>query len=165
MAKRAAAVARLVFLLSICVPLLAQNAALVGTVTDAQQAAVANARVTLTNLAMGVPQTATTNETGIYEFPRVRPGTYSLKIEQAGFKTFIKDKVEVAINSTVRVDVSLEVGGVIINDVPSWRVDHMPYGGVKESGQGREGVRFAMEEMTEIRLFVLRTPTARPDRA
>ena len=50
----------------------------------------------------------------------------------------------------------LEVGGVIINDVPSWRVDHMPYGGVKESGLGREGVRFAIEDMTEIRLLVLR---------
>ncbi|HEX6790626.1 MAG TPA: aldehyde dehydrogenase family protein [Candidatus Krumholzibacteria bacterium] len=52
----------------------------------------------------------------------------------------------------------LEVGGVIVGDVPSWRVDSMPYGGVKESGQGREGIRFAMEEMTETRLFVLRTP-------
>jgi acyl-CoA reductase-like NAD-dependent aldehyde dehydrogenase len=52
----------------------------------------------------------------------------------------------------------LEVGGVVVGDVPSWRVDNMPYGGVKESGQGREGVRFAMEEMTETRLFVLRTP-------
>ena len=57
----------------------------------------------------------------------------------------------------------LEVGAVVVGDVPSWRVDHMPYGGVKESGQGREGVRFAMEEMTEIRLFVLRTPPARSD--
>ncbi|HKW12896.1 MAG TPA: aldehyde dehydrogenase family protein, partial [Candidatus Krumholzibacteria bacterium] len=54
----------------------------------------------------------------------------------------------------------LEVGGVIVGDVPSWRVDHMPYGGVKESGQGREGVRFAMEEMTEPRLLVVRTPEA-----
>jgi acyl-CoA reductase-like NAD-dependent aldehyde dehydrogenase len=52
----------------------------------------------------------------------------------------------------------LEVGGVIIGDVPSWRVDHMPYGGVKESGLGREGVRFAMEDMTEIRNLVIRTP-------
>ena len=50
----------------------------------------------------------------------------------------------------------LEVGGVIIGDVPSWRVDHMPYGGVKESGLGREGIRFAIEDMTEIRLMVLR---------
>ena len=52
----------------------------------------------------------------------------------------------------------LEVGGVVIGDVPSWRVDHMPYGGVKESGLGREGIRFAIEDMTEIRLMVIRTP-------
>jgi acyl-CoA reductase-like NAD-dependent aldehyde dehydrogenase len=50
----------------------------------------------------------------------------------------------------------LEVGGVVIGDVPSWRVDHMPYGGVKDSGLGREGIRFAMEDMTEIRLLVIR---------
>ncbi|MBB5208562.1 aldehyde dehydrogenase family protein [Chiayiivirga flava] len=52
----------------------------------------------------------------------------------------------------------LEVGGVVINDVPSWRVDNMPYGGVKDSGLGREGVRFAIEDMTEIRLLVIRDP-------
>ncbi|MFH1995164.1 MAG: aldehyde dehydrogenase family protein, partial [Nitrospinota bacterium] len=50
----------------------------------------------------------------------------------------------------------LKVGGVIINDIPTYRVDHMPYGGVKNSGLGREGVRFAIEEMTEIRVLVLR---------
>ncbi|HYE28976.1 MAG TPA: aldehyde dehydrogenase family protein [Allosphingosinicella sp.] len=50
----------------------------------------------------------------------------------------------------------LEVGGVVINDVPSYRVDNMPYGGVKDSGLGREGVRFAMEDMTEIRNLVVR---------
>lgn len=52
----------------------------------------------------------------------------------------------------------LEVGGVVVGDVPSFRVDHMPYGGVKESGFGREGIRFAMEDMTEIRLLLIRTP-------
>lgn len=52
----------------------------------------------------------------------------------------------------------LEVGGVVIGDVPSWRVDNMPYGGVKESGLGREGIRYAIEDMTEIRLMVLRNP-------
>ncbi|MEA3013770.1 MAG: hypothetical protein QOD42_2315 [Sphingomonadales bacterium] len=50
----------------------------------------------------------------------------------------------------------LEVGGVVINDVPSYRVDNMPYGGVKDSGLGREGIRFAMEDMTEIRNLVIR---------
>lgn len=49
----------------------------------------------------------------------------------------------------------LEVGGVVVNDVPGFRVDHAPYGGVKASGLGREGVRYAMEEMTELRLLVL----------
>ena len=51
----------------------------------------------------------------------------------------------------------LEVGGVIINDVPSWRVDHMPYGGTKDSGIGREGIRWAIESMTEVRLLAIRT--------
>ncbi|MBS1111834.1 MAG: Lactaldehyde dehydrogenase [Nitrospirae bacterium] len=49
----------------------------------------------------------------------------------------------------------LDVGGVIINDIPNYRVDHMPYGGVKMSGFGREGLRYAIEEMTELRLMVL----------
>ncbi|XOV79757.1 MAG: aldehyde dehydrogenase family protein [Aestuariibacter sp.] len=52
----------------------------------------------------------------------------------------------------------LDVGGVVIGDVPSWRVDNMPYGGVKESGLGREGIKFAIEDMTELRLLVIRTP-------
>ncbi len=49
----------------------------------------------------------------------------------------------------------LEVGGVIINDYPTYRIDHMPYGGVKDSGFGREGVRYAMESMTELKLMAL----------
>jgi glyceraldehyde-3-phosphate dehydrogenase (NADP+) len=49
----------------------------------------------------------------------------------------------------------LDVGGVVVNDVPGYRVDHAPYGGVKASGQGREGVRYAIEDMTELRLLVL----------
>lgn len=49
----------------------------------------------------------------------------------------------------------LDVGGVIAGDVSSFRIDHMPYGGVKESGMGREGLRYAIEEMTEPRILVL----------
>jgi acyl-CoA reductase-like NAD-dependent aldehyde dehydrogenase len=52
----------------------------------------------------------------------------------------------------------LEVGGVIINDVPTYRIDHMPYGGVKDSGLGREGLRWAIEDMTELRIMVLAPP-------
>ena len=51
---------------------------------------------------------------------------------------------------------TLEVGGVIINDAPVFRLDHMPYGGTKASGLGREGVRYAMEELTDLRLLALK---------
>jgi acyl-CoA reductase-like NAD-dependent aldehyde dehydrogenase len=52
----------------------------------------------------------------------------------------------------------LEVGGVIVNDIPTYRIDHMPYGGVKDSGLGREGLRWAIEDMTELRIMVLAQP-------
>jgi len=48
----------------------------------------------------------------------------------------------------------IKVGGVIVNDVPTYRADQMPYGGVKESGIGREGLKFAVEEMTDIKMVV-----------
>jgi acyl-CoA reductase-like NAD-dependent aldehyde dehydrogenase len=49
----------------------------------------------------------------------------------------------------------LEVGGLLAGDVPTFRIDHMPYGGVKDSGIGREGLRYAIEEMTEPKLMVM----------
>jgi acyl-CoA reductase-like NAD-dependent aldehyde dehydrogenase len=52
----------------------------------------------------------------------------------------------------------LEVGGVIAGDVPTFRIDHMPYGGVKDSGLGREGLRYALEEMTEQKILVVNMP-------
>lgn len=67
---------------------------------------------------------------------------------QAG--VFTKD-----LNRTIYASQNLEFGGVIINDTPNFRVDNMPYGGVKDSGFGREGVPIAMEEMSEQRLVVL----------
>ena len=76
---------------------------------------------------------------------RVNESRYGL---QAGVFTKNMDRALYAWNH-------LEVGGVIINDVPSFRADAMPYGGVKDSGLGREGLRYAMEDMTEIRLMVL----------
>lgn len=56
---------------------------------------------------------------------------------------------------TLRAFDELEVGGVIVNDVPTWRIDHMPYGGVKDSGLGREGPRYTIEEMTEPKLLII----------
>ena len=49
----------------------------------------------------------------------------------------------------------LDVGGVLINQVPTFRVENMPYGGIKDFGFGREGVRYAMEEMTELKSLIL----------
>ncbi|HRS45106.1 MAG TPA: aldehyde dehydrogenase family protein, partial [Tenuifilum sp.] len=66
---------------------------------------------------------------------------------QAGVFTNLLDEMNFAFNE-------LRVGGVIINDVPTFRVDHMPYGGIKNSGFGREGVKYAMLEMLEPRLLV-----------
>jgi acyl-CoA reductase-like NAD-dependent aldehyde dehydrogenase len=59
------------------------------------------------------------------------------------------------LNRSLRAFDTLEVGGVIVNDVPTWRIDHMPYGGVKGSGLGREGPRYTIEEMTELKLLVI----------
>jgi glyceraldehyde-3-phosphate dehydrogenase (NADP+) len=53
----------------------------------------------------------------------------------------------------------IEAGGVIINDTPTYRIDHMPYGGVKASGLGREGIKYAIEDMTEPRLMVFNRPS------
>lgn len=64
------------------------------------------------------------------------------------------------LNHAMRAWDKLEVGGVIVGDVPSFRVDNMPYGGVKHSGLGREGIRYAIEDMTEQRLLVIRDPVA-----
>ena len=59
------------------------------------------------------------------------------------------------INKAFKAFRKLEVGGVIINDVPTYRTDHMPYGGIKESGLGREGLKYAIEEMTEMKTLIL----------
>jgi acyl-CoA reductase-like NAD-dependent aldehyde dehydrogenase len=67
---------------------------------------------------------------------------------QAGVFTNSLEKALVAYEN-------IEVGGVIINDVPTYRIDHMPYGGVKSSGLGREGLKYAIEDMTEPRIMVL----------
>lgn len=61
------------------------------------------------------------------------------------------------INNALNASKKLESGGVIINDIPTFRLDHMPYGGVKESGYGREGIKYAVEEMTELKFVTIKT--------
>ncbi len=66
-----------------------------------------------------------------------------------------------SLDHTLLAHDELEVGGVIINDIPTWRTDSMPYGGVKDSGLGREGLRWSIEDMTEPRLLAFgRTPAS-----
>ncbi|MGV7220201.1 MAG: aldehyde dehydrogenase family protein [Nitrospinales bacterium] len=67
---------------------------------------------------------------------------------QAGVFTNQMDKIMMAFNR-------LEIGGLVINDVPTFRIDNMPYGGVKDSGFGREGVKYSIEDMTEPKLLVM----------
>jgi glyceraldehyde-3-phosphate dehydrogenase (NADP+) len=66
---------------------------------------------------------------------------------QAGVFTNDMQEVDTAFND-------IQTGGVIINDVPTFRVDHMPYGGIKDSGLGREGVKYAIHDMLEARILV-----------
>lgn len=87
-----------------------------------------------------------------------RFGTFDAAIERANDSryglqagVFTRD-----LSSALRAFRELEFGGVIINDVPTFRIDNFPYGGTKDSGFGREGVRFAMEEMSEPRVLVMR---------
>lgn len=76
---------------------------------------------------------------------KVNDSVYGL---QAG--VFTRD-----LNKAFQAYHGLDVGGVILNDIPTFRIDHMPYGGVKESGFGREGLRYAIEEMTELKLLAM----------
>jgi hypothetical protein len=85
---------------------------LIGHVADPSGAAVAGAKVTATEITRGVARQTTTNEAGNYTITSMEPGEYRVAVELNGFKSFIREKVQVAINTTVRVDAALEVGGI-----------------------------------------------------
>ena len=93
-------------------PSLAQfvRGALVGKVTDEKGAAVTGTQVKLTNLGTNETKSATTDENGDYNFPALLPGVYSLEVRRTGFKTQVVSRVELQVNQTARVDVSLPVG-------------------------------------------------------
>jgi hypothetical protein len=105
---------RIVPLVILCLiaslPLAAQNASLVGTIRDAQQASMPNVTVTLTNMQTGVGQSTRTDAEGNYEFPVLRAGEYSLKAEQSGFKTFVQNSIILAVAERSRADATMQLG-------------------------------------------------------
>ncbi|MFN0108782.1 MAG: carboxypeptidase regulatory-like domain-containing protein [Blastocatellia bacterium] len=106
--------AGLTIVLALAVTTLAQgtNAALSGTVTDANQAAVPGATVTAVNVNTGVSNTTTTNESGVYSYPSLQPGAYRLSVEKPGFKKGVLNDIGLELSARLTLNVSLEVGGV-----------------------------------------------------
>jgi len=108
--KRLATVCALALALFCTLPLSAQDASLTGTVKDAQGAVIAGAGATLTNRDTGVAQTGKSDSEGNYAFPVVKPGTYTLKVEQKGFQAFVQNGIVLAVDSRARADANLQVG-------------------------------------------------------
>lgn len=90
----------------------AVNATIVGTVTDQTGGVLVNAKVTITEINTGVSRTANTNDSGNYSFPNVPPGTYSVTVEQTGFKKSTRSGVDVLVDTTTRVDLVMTPGQV-----------------------------------------------------
>ncbi|MDA1306616.1 MAG: aldehyde dehydrogenase family protein [Acidobacteria bacterium] len=89
---------------------------------------------------------------GLYRFSKLDDAITAVNTSRYGLQAGIfTEQLGAALTAFDR----LEVGGVLINDVPTWRMDSMPYGGTKDSGTGREGPRYAIEEMTDLKLLVI----------
>ncbi|HUS06329.1 MAG TPA: carboxypeptidase-like regulatory domain-containing protein, partial [Bryobacteraceae bacterium] len=86
------------------------NATLLGNITDATGGSVPNAKVTISEANTGISRNVSTNENGNYTVPDLPPGTYTIDVEQAGFKRASRAGVEVVVNTTVRIDMTLQVG-------------------------------------------------------
>ncbi|HEY3443353.1 MAG TPA: TonB-dependent receptor [Paludibaculum sp.] len=104
----------LVFILAVSLPIYAQavNGTILGTVTDSSGGSVPNTKITLTETNTGVNRTATTNESGNYIFPDVPPGMYSVTAELTGFKKMSRAGIELQVNTSPRVDLTLQPGNV-----------------------------------------------------
>lgn len=88
------------------------NGSLNGRVADSSGALVAGASVTLTNADTRQTQTTTTNDDGVYNFPRLAPGVYTLRVERAGFSIAQSENIRVSVNESAVADVSLQIGAV-----------------------------------------------------
>src|SRR5689334_18393945 len=101
-------------LTTVIAPLHGQNfyGTVVGTVSDASGASVSGARVSITNTATAERRASLTDSDGSYRFPNLLPGNYKLEVTQTGFKLSLRDRIAVQVESTVRIDVTMEVGDV-----------------------------------------------------
>ncbi len=88
------------------------SSSITGVVTDPSGSVVTGATVTAKDVARGTTYSTTTNESGVYSYPRLMPGSYEIKVESKGFKTLIRTGVDIVVNQRARVDVTLEVGAV-----------------------------------------------------
>ena len=106
---------------------------IVGTITDHSGATVTGAAIKLTNLGTNETRTAQTSSAGTYAFPNLNAGLYRLEVQMAGFKQFIRDKVEVQVDLASRVDAALQVGNVsetveVVNEAPPLQTDSASLG-------------------------------------
>src|SRR5437868_3741425 len=88
------------------------TAEIAGRVSDASLGIVAGATVTIANLATNAQRVVATNSSGLYDAPALPPGVYSVKVSMTGFKTEVRNTVEVQVNQVARLDFTLEVGNV-----------------------------------------------------
>src|SRR5881397_3783745 len=85
------------------------TAGLTGTITDASGAVVPGARVTVTNVDTGVKRDAASNESGLYQFPLLQPGNYSIAVQREGFKAVTRDGVRLEVNQVARIDFLMQL--------------------------------------------------------
>src|ERR1051325_2404879 len=118
----------------------AVTATVVGTITDASGAVVVNAKVVITETNTGVSRTSNTNESGNYTFPNLPPGTYAVAAEQPGFKKISRGGVDVLVDTTTRVDLTLQPGQIVDTievtaETPALQTDRADIGRKIETAQ------------------------------
>ena len=132
----------LLFVLASALVLSAQetSAGITGRVSDPSGSSIVGAKVTARDLDRGTEFPASTNEDGIYAFPRIPPGNYELKIEATGFKTYVNPQVALEVNQRARVDAKMEVGAItesvqVTGDAPLLQTDTTQVGATVASTQ------------------------------
>jgi hypothetical protein len=125
----------------------AVNATLLGTVTDASGAVVANAKVTITEANTGVSHSGQTNSSGNYTFPDLPPGTYSVVVEAAGFKKETQRNVAVQVDTTTRTDAQLQPGSV----TESIEVSAAP--ALLQTDTAATGQKFETQQLADVPLI------------